>query len=185
MREQGSLSGGFLLVDRRQMPELYRQIKQTPRVASVTDKRAMVQAFDETVRENQRQMQFFNMIFAVIIAAGVVYNTARISLSERSRELATLRVIGFTRGEISSILLGELAVLTLAALPLGMVLGYLFSAGVAAAFESESYRIPVVWTRQTMGLAAAIVIAAAVVSGLAVRRRLDHLDLVAVLKAKE
>jgi putative ABC transport system permease protein len=185
MREQGSLSGGFLRVDRHQMPELYRQLKQTPRVASVSDKLAMVQSFDQTVRENQRQMQFFNMMFAVIIAAGVVYNTARISLSERSRELATLRVIGFTRGEISSILLGELAVLTLAALPLGMMLGYLFSAGVAAAFESESYRIPVVITRQTLGLAAAIVIAAAVASGLAVRRRLDHLDLVSVLKAKE
>jgi putative ABC transport system permease protein len=124
-------------------------------------------------------------MFASIIAFGVVYNTARISLSERSRELATLRVIGFTRGEISRILLGELAVLTIMALPLGMLFGYGFAWIIVAAFESESYRIPLTITRQTYGLATVLVSLAAILSGLAVRRRLDHLDLVAVLKARE
>jgi len=145
----------------------------------------MVQSFMDTQAENQRVMQRFNMAFACIIAAGVVYNTARISLAERGRELATLRVIGFTRTEISAILLGELAVLTVLAIPVGMVLGYGFSALVAMAFESESYRIPLVVGRRTFGLAALVVIVAAIGSGLLVRRRLDHLDLVAVLKAKE
>src|SRR5690606_14845693 len=109
-------------------------------------------------------------------------NTARISFSEHSRELATLRVIGFTRGEISAILLGELAVLTLLALPVGMVCGYLLSAWIVAAVESESFRLPVVISRSTYGFAALVVIISAVVSGMIVRRRLDHLDLVSVLK---
>jgi putative ABC transport system permease protein len=109
----------------------------------------------------------------------------RIVSPERSRELATLRVIGFTRGEISAILLGELAILTLLALPIGMVLGHSFAAWIAAAVESESFRIPVVVSRSTYAFSALIVIVAAIGSGLLVRRRLDHLDLVAVLKSKE
>jgi putative ABC transport system permease protein len=183
--EDATLSGAFVSVDPAHMPALHAQLKQTPRVASVQERAAAVQSFRETTVESQRQMQFFNVIFACIIASGVVYNTARISLSERSRELATLRVIGFTRGEISSILLGELAVLTLAALPVGMALGYVFSWGVAQAFESESYRIPLVISHQTYGFAALVVLLAAAVSGLLVRRRLDRLDLVSVLKSKE
>jgi len=185
LQEDATLSAAFLTVDAQAMPELYSQLKRTPRVASVSVKQTMVQSFMDTQAENQRVMQRFNMAFACIIAAGVVYNTARISLAERGRELATLRVIGFTRTEISAILLGELAVLTVLAIPVGMVLGYGFSALVAMAFESESYRIPLVVGRRTFGLAALVVIVAAFGSGLLVRRRLDHLDLVAVLKAKE
>jgi putative ABC transport system permease protein len=185
MREDRVITGAYLTVDHAQLDDFYRRIKETPRVASVSAREAMIQSFLETTAENQLQIQFFNMIFASIIAAGVVYNTARVSLSERSRELATLRVIGFTRREISSILLGELAVLTVIALPVGMVLGYGFAWIVATAFESESYRIPVVVTHKTFGLAAVIVLLAAVGSGLLVRRGLDRLDLVSVLKSKE
>lgn len=185
MKEDDVLTGAALSVDHAKIDELYRALKQTPRVASVTVKEASVQTFNETQAENQRTIQFFNVIFACIIAAGVVYNTARISLSERSRELATLRVIGFTRREISSILLGELALLTLLALPIGMALGWCFAYLATLAFNSEMFRIPLVVSRQTYGFAASIVIVAAIVSGLAVRRRLDHLDLVSVLKSKE
>jgi putative ABC transport system permease protein len=185
LREDDTISGAALHVDGRRIAEFYRQVKQTPRIAAVNAKAASVRSFNETQAENQRQIQFFNVLFACVIAAGVVYNTARISLSERSRELATLRVIGFTRGEISSILLGELAVLTAAALPVGMVLGYAFAWLATLAFTSESFRIPLVVTSRSYGFAAIIVIGAAIASGLLVRRRLDHLDLVAVLKSKE
>ncbi len=185
MREGNTLSGAAMQVDARRMDELYRQLKQTPRVASVSIKESMVQSFNQTQAENQRAFSFFNIIFACIIAVGVVYNTARISLSERSRELATLRVVGFTRGEISAILLGELATLTVAALPVGMVLGYGFAWMAVSSFNSESFRIPLVITPRTYGFAAAVVIAAATFSGLLVRRKLDHLDLVSVLKSKE
>lgn len=185
MKEDDVLTGASLLVDESRVDELYRTLKETPRVASVTVKEASVKTFNETQAQNQRNIQFFNVIFACIIAAGVVYNTARISLSERSRELATLRVIGFTRREISSILLGELALLTLVALPIGMALGWCFAYLATLAFNSEMFRIPLVVSRQTYGFAVTVVIIAAIVSGLAVRRRLDHLDLVAVLKSKE
>jgi putative ABC transport system permease protein len=127
----------------------------------------------------------FNLMFASIIAFGVVYNAARISLSERSRELASLRVIGFTRGEISFILLGELALVTAMAVPAGLVLGYLFAALIVAVFDTELYRFPLVVSARTYVFAACSVVIATAISGLIVRRRLDHLDLVAVLKTRE
>ena len=130
-------------------------------------------------------MRFFMILFASIIACGVVYNSARISLAERSRELGTLRVIGFTRAEISAVLLGELAALTVPALPIGMALGYALAAAMVLGLQSDLYRIPLVVAPSTFALAGGVVVVAAIVSGLLVRRRLDHLDLIAVLKSKE
>ena len=126
-----------------------------------------------------------NLVFAGIIAFGVVYNAARVSLSERSRELASLRVLGFTRAEISLILLGELALLTMAALPVGGLLGYGMAAAIVQALDSEVYRFPLVVSRAAFAWAFLTIIAATLVSGLVVRRRLDGLDLVAVLKIRE
>jgi putative ABC transport system permease protein len=126
-----------------------------------------------------------NLIFASVIAFGVVYNAARVSLSERSRELASLRVLGFTRGEISLILLGELALLTLAALPVGALFGYGLAALIVQSIQSEVYRFPMYVSRQAVAWSFLGIIAAAVVSALSVRRRLDTLDLVAVLKVRE
>jgi putative ABC transport system permease protein len=126
-----------------------------------------------------------NLLFAGVIAFGVVYNAARVSLSERSRELASLRVLGFTRAEISLILLGELAVLTFAALPIGAVLGYGLTALIVQSVQSEVYRFPLYVSSQAIAKAWLGIVAAALVSALIVRRQLDHLDLVAVLKIKE
>jgi len=130
-------------------------------------------------------MRAINLSFAIIIALGVVYNGARISLSERSRELATLRVIGFTRAEISMILLGELAVLTLAAIPVGLLIGYGFASLASLAYNTELFRIPLIVNRSTFAFAATVVLIAALISGYIVRRRIDHLDLVGVLKTRE
>jgi putative ABC transport system permease protein len=185
MQESELLSGAYLQVDARQADELYRELKQTPQVAGVTVKQAALDSFRETIAENLLRFRTFNVIFACVIAIGVVYNSARISLSERSRDLATLRVIGFTRGEISRILLGELAVLTGLAIPLGMLLGYGFASFAAAALDTEMYRIPLVVNASTYAFAATVVIIAALASGLIVRRRLDRLDLIAVLKTRE
>lgn len=185
LQEGGTLSGAFLSVDGNRRDELYALLKETPHVAGVTVKEAAVRSFRETVGETQLAMQRFNVIFACIIAFGVVYNTARVSLSERSRELATLRVIGFTRGEVSAILLGELAVLTLAAIPLGIAIGYGFAWLMVWAFESELFRIPLVISRWTLGFAAAVTLIASLISGLVVRERIEHLDLVGVLKERE
>ncbi len=145
----------------------------------------MLKSFQDTIAENLLAMRTFNILFSVIIAFGVVYNNARISLSEQSRELATLRVIGFTRGEVSGILLGELAILTLAAIPLGWLIGYGLVAMFVQGLDTEAFRIPLVIDRSTYAMAAAVVIIAAFVSGLIVRRRVDQLDLVGVLKTRE
>jgi putative ABC transport system permease protein len=181
-----TLSGAFLAVDPARAGALYGALKTSPRVASVTIKSAALQSFRETVAENLLRMRAFTAIFAGIIAAGVVYNAARISLSERSRELAILRVIGFTRGEISMMLLGELFLLTAAAVPLGLVLGKGLAALVVhLAYDTELFRIPLIIDRSTYAGAALFTVLAAVASGLLVRRRLDRLDLVAVLRTEE
>ncbi len=186
MQEQGDVSGAYLQVDKEQIPELYRELKSTPRVAGVMIKEAAVESFEETIAENLLQIQTFNLVFGTIIAFGVVYNSARISLSERSRELATLRVMGFTRGEISFILLGELGVLVTLAIVPGLCMGYGFVWWSSRSMvETELFRIPLVIAPATYGRSVVTVLVAAVLSGLAVRRRLDHLDLIGVLKTRD
>jgi putative ABC transport system permease protein len=133
--------------------------------------------------ENLLRMRVINVTFAGIIAFGVVYNAARISLAERSRELATLRVIGFSRREISSIFLGEIAVLNVLAIPLGVVLGYAFAAIAVVALSTESQRFPLIVSTSTYAFAITTVLISAIVSSFVVRRKLDQLDLLAVLKA--
>jgi putative ABC transport system permease protein len=185
MREGNSLSGAYLQVDSMELPRLYRKLKSTPEVAGVSLTRDALRSFERTMDENMGIMTTITVVFAVIIAFGVVYNAARVSLSERSRELASLRVLGFRRSEISLILLGELALLTFLSLPPGAGLGVLMARGILASVENELYRIPLVITHQSLARAALIVAAAAALSGWTVRRRLDRLDLVAVLKIQE
>jgi putative ABC transport system permease protein len=185
LRETDVISGAFVGVDEPREDELYQTLKETPRVSGVINKGATLQSFKDTIAENILMMRTFNIIFAVIIAFGVVYNSARISLSEQGRELATLRVIGFTRAEVSGILLGELAVLTIASIPLGWLIGYGLCAFFVLGLDTESYRIPLVLEPATFAMAAVIVMLAAFISGLIVRRRIDRLDLVAVLKTRE
>ncbi len=185
LREGRVTTGAMLLVDSNLAEPLYRQLKNTPRVAGVSVKRAALKSFEETIAENLLRMKTYNIIFAMIIAFGVVYNTARISLSERQRELATMRVMGFTRWEVSSILLGELALLTLAALPLGAAMGCGLSLAMSRGLDTELYRIPFVVGRGSMALAFGVTMASALVSGLIVRRKLDQLDLVEALKSRE
>jgi putative ABC transport system permease protein len=185
IKEGGTLSGAFLKVDEAQADPLYDRLKQTPMVAGVSLKRSAIESFEKTLAETFYVMIFFNLLFSSVIAFGVVYNAARVSLSERSRELASLRVLGFTRGEISFILLGELTVVIVLAIPLGLFLGYLFAGALVAAFNTELYRFPLVISLRTYAYAASAVLVAATLSGLAVRSRLDHLDLVAVLKTRE
>lgn len=183
--EDAHVSGAFLKVDATKASELYSQLKQTPTVAGVSVKSAALQSFNDTIANNLGKIRSFNIFFATIIAVGVVYNSARISLAERSRELATLRVIGFSKAEVTTILLGELAILTFIALPLGMLIGYGLAYQVSLGLDTEVYRIPLVVNPSTYATAAMVVIAAAIGSGLLVRRGLGQLDLVGVLKTKE
>jgi putative ABC transport system permease protein len=185
MREGDLVSGAYLTVDEALQAKLYRTLVDMPRVAGAVVRQDEIRNFYETQAESMLFFTFIATILAATIAFGVVYNSARISLSERSRELASLRVLGYTRGEISYILLGELGLLTLASIPFGFLFGQWLCAYVAHSLESDLFRIPLVTEPSTYALAAAVVIVSASVSGLIVRHRLDHLDLVEVLKTGE
>lgn len=183
LREGEVASGAYLTLDPAQAAGVYTRLKQTPGVGASVVKRASLDSFQKTLAQNLLTMRLFNMAFACVIAVGVVYNSARIALGERSHELATLRVLGLYRSEVAAIFLGELALLTLVAVPLGLVLGYWFCLFVTTALATETHRIPMVVSTNTMGFAVAVVLAAAAITGWMTRRQLDRLDLLGVLKA--
>ncbi len=185
MKEDQAISGAYLTVDSRLQKEIYTTLTEMPRVAGTLVREDDIRNFYETQAEMFLFFTFIAAILAGTIAFGVVYNNARISLSERSRELASLRVLGYTRTEISFIFLGELGFLTLVAIPIGFAIGRGMSAFLAAALGSDLFRIPVIVETGTYSLAATVVVVSACLSGLITRHRLDHLDLVAVLKTKE
>lgn len=186
MRERPAVNAVHLLADDVHRDELFATLKDLPNVATVMVVDAAIDAFYETLAETIMIYVSFFAAFSCTLAFGVVYNSARIALSERARELGTLRILGFTRFEISYILLGELGLLTIAALPVGCLVGYgLAWTIVTTSFDTELYRVPLVIETSTYGIAMLIVLAAAVVSAAFVRRRLDRLDLVAVLKTRE
>ncbi|HEX9648097.1 MAG TPA: FtsX-like permease family protein [Alphaproteobacteria bacterium] len=185
MGEGPSVSSVNLQIDPERSADLYRRLKETPAVADTVILTAALQSVRDTLGETLLKMTSFQIAFAAIIAFGVVYNSARISLSERGRELASLRVIGFRHGEVSFILLGELAVLTLLALPLGCVIGRGLAWALAVGLQSDLYRVPLVVERSTYGLSVALVVAAWVACALVVALRVRRLDLIAVLKTRE
>jgi putative ABC transport system permease protein len=185
LHESGVITGAAVTLDPAKIDAFYGAVKMVPAIAGVALTAVTLRNFRTIMAENMFMQIFFNTMFAAIIAFGVVYNAARVSLSERERELASLRVLGFTRADISTILLGELAVLTVAGLPLGALIGYWTGAAIMTVFNNEVYRLSFVARPATIAWAFLAVIVAAGVSGLLVRRRLDRLDLVAVLKTRE
>ncbi|GAB4299614.1 MAG: FtsX-like permease family protein [Thiohalomonadaceae bacterium] len=185
LQEGRAISGVWLAVDAEAYADLYSRFKGTPRVASVVERTQDMKNFNRIMQETMLYIAFIATVFSCIIAVGVVYNSARIILTERSRELASLRVLGFTRGEISYILLGELALLTVTALPLGLWLGYVLCGYIASTLQNELYRVPLMIDTETYAFSAAVVVVATAISALLVRHKLDKLDLIAVLKTKE
>jgi putative ABC transport system permease protein len=185
MGEGDMLSAVSVRLDASQRDALFRQLKSFPRVAIAASKIAMLANFRETTARN---VLFFTSIltaFAAVIAIGVVYNNARIALQERSWELASLRVLGFTRGEVSTFLLGELALELLAAIPLGCLLGYLLSWAIVRMSHHDLIAIPIIVLPRTYAFAALAIVVAGAASALIVRRHIDRLDLVGVLKTRE
>jgi putative ABC transport system permease protein len=185
MRERPVASAVHLSVDPLREPELFEALKQIPAVSAVTLRRAAIEKFNETMAETMLIFVGIFALFAATLAFGVAYNSTRVSLSERARELATLRVLGQTRAEISYILLGEVALLALLGLPIGCLVGAGISWFMSAQFETELYRVPLVLERSSFGWAVAIAVISVGVSAAIVRERLDRLDLIAVLKTRE
>jgi putative ABC transport system permease protein len=185
LREGNAISGAYLSVDEQFRPAVYATLKGMPRIAGTVIREDAIRSFYDTLGESLLIFTFINTVLAGTIAFGVVYNSARIALSERSRELASLRVLGYTRGEISYILLGEIFAFTLAAIPIGFLFGRSLCGYIAANLQSDLYRVPLVVEPGTYAFAAAVVLASTCLSALSMRRKLFRLDLVAVLKARE
>jgi putative ABC transport system permease protein len=185
IEEPETFSAVNLLVDPVRQSDLYRELKRAPRVKGVDLRRESVASLKSTFDSTVSFIQEIVAVFAVIIAFGMVYNVARIALAERGYELATLRVLGFTRREISGVLLGEIGILALLAVPIGFGIGTLLAARVVAGIQSERMRLPMVIEPSSYAWAFLIFTAAVLASALLVRRRLDYLDLVEVLKARD
>ena len=191
LREGETMSGAYLSVDDAALPRLYSELKATPGIANVTIFSAMLQSLRQTIGENMGIVTMFNTGFAALIVLGVVYNSARISLSERARDLASLRVLGFRRGEVGFVLLGELALLVLLAIPVGSLLGiglsWLLTQAYSASADSHAslYTIPFAINPATVAEGILVVSAAAAVTALLIRDRTDRLDLIRALKTRE
>ncbi|MEP0548178.1 MAG: FtsX-like permease family protein [Rhodothermales bacterium] len=180
-----AISGAYLAVEEGERAALNARLKELPVVASVASPAQLLASFEEQLAEGLFIGVFFILMFSGVISVAVIYNGARVALSERGRELASLRVLGFSRREVAVLLFGEQALTTLLGIPLGWGLGYLLAAAVSAGLQTENYRIPLIIEPATFAWAAAITVAAAVLSGLIVRRRLDRMDLIEVLKTRE
>ena len=185
MGDGNAISGVTLAIDTKHEDQLYAKLKTFPSVAGITMLRASQKIFRQTLAENLNIIRNIYVLMAVVITFGVVYNSARINLSERSRELASLRVLGFSKREVSYILLGELALLVLLAIPPGWLLGMALKWAIIQSLDNELYRVPFHLLRDKLFYAAGICILAASVSALVVRKRVDRLDLVEVLKTRE
>ncbi|MDP2163071.1 MAG: FtsX-like permease family protein [Hydrogenophaga sp.] len=186
LRQDGDLvSGAWLKVPAESRPAVVSALRERPRIVAVSDRNASIASFRDTMAENILTFTLIATLMAASMAAGVVYNAARITLAERSRDLASLRILGYTRREVRALLLGELGTLTLLALVPGFAMGYGMSALLVWGMQSDLYRIPLVLLPSGFAMAGAVLLVAAGLSAWLVLRRLDQLDLVAVLKTRE
>ncbi len=180
-----ALNSVHLRVDPLESDALFEELREIPGVASISLRQAMILGFEDTLARILLVFVSFFVVFACALAIGVAYNSARIALSERGRELATLRVLGFSRTEIGYILLGELALLTLVALPLGCATGYALTFVWQGAFVTELFRVPFLILPKTYAVSIILTVGATLLAALLVGRRVHHLDLIAVLKTRE
>jgi putative ABC transport system permease protein len=183
MLEGDWITGAHVVVARQHWSDFLTAVKDTPRIAGCVIKDSLREGFRKTTAESIGLLQKIYLLFATIVAFGIIYNSARISLSERARELATLRVLGFSRGEVGAVLVGELVLLTLAALPFGLLLGSGFARGIITTVNTETVRLPLVLTPANYAFAVLVVALASAASALFAARKLAEIDLVSALKA--
>ena len=183
--EERRVSMVVMRVDPRALDELRARARQLPHVIGITRRQAIIDQFRDQSGQSMAAMTLILTIFAVVIAVGVVYNNARVALSVRARDLASLRVLGFTRREISAVLLGELGVQLALAVPLGLFIGTKLADAIMASADPERYRLAATIAPSTYAFAVLVALAAGLASALLVRRQLDKLDLIGVLKTRE
>jgi putative ABC transport system permease protein len=179
------VSGALLAIDGQAGADLFARLDRRPRIAGFSERKADIRSFYKTMGESLLVFTFISMLLGGVINFGVVYNSARIALSERGRELASLRVLGFTRSEIGHILLGELFTLVAASIPLGCAAGWLLCWIMAQGLQSDLFRVPLVLLPSTFAFAILTMAGSTMISAVIIRRRISRLDLVAVLKTRE
>ena len=184
-REGPRMSGAWLRVERGAQSRVFDALRDLPAIASATSKHAMIQSFETRISDSLGIMLTIIVLLAGILAVGVIYNGARIALSERGRELASLRVLGFRRREVAAMLLGEQAIITAGGIVIGGLLGVGLVSSIIRAYDTELYRMPLVLRFDTFLTAGLVVAVIAAGAGWLVRRKLDHADLIAVLKTRE
>ncbi|MBN8419250.1 MAG: FtsX-like permease family protein [Verrucomicrobia bacterium] len=185
MREGGTVSGAYMTVDQARWSEFMRTVKDTPRIAITLVKQDQLDSFRSTTGQSIGILRKLYLVLAVVVAFGVVYNSARIALSERSRDLATLRVVGFTQREVAGVLLGELLLLISTAIPIGLLFGKGLATFIITKVSTETIRMPLVISLHTYTMAVLVVAAASCASFIVVSRMLRKLDMVGVLKARD
>lgn len=185
MGDPRMVSGAALLTTGEDDQALYNKVKVLPKISSSLSKAAMIESVEETMTESLVQTTIFNTLFAGLIAFGVIYNTARISFSERQRELASMKVLGFYHSEVTLILLGELILLVLISIPLGLVAGQLMAIALAGSVNTELFRIPVIISTRMQAYSVLVVALASMFSAIIVWYKMKKLDIVSVLKTRE
>ncbi|MES1168566.1 MAG: FtsX-like permease family protein, partial [Oleiharenicola lentus] len=185
LREGDIITGASFTIDMARRAEFLHAIKAVPRISWISIKESMRSSFRQTTAQMMGMLTTLYLSMAVVVAFGVIYNNARISLAERARELATLRVIGLTQREVGAVIVVELALLALTAVPCGLVLGTGISAAIIGSVNTETVRLPLVFTSYTYTFAILVVAAASALSALVVLRKLKQLDLIGALKAPE
>jgi putative ABC transport system permease protein len=185
LHEEPSFDLALLRIDERELPALRTALARSPRVAQLVRRRSIIDAFHEQTGRSMMVMTAFMTFFAIVIAIGVVYNNMRVTLSMRARDLATMRVLGFSRREVGAVLFGEMILHLVVGVPIGLALGRWFCVAIMSSVDPERYRWPLFIAGSTYAYAALTVLAASLLCWLFVRRRLDRLDLIAVLKTRE
>jgi putative ABC transport system permease protein len=185
MLEGFTASGAFLLADPQRQGELHAALKRRPEVASVSPRTAALRSFEETLARTSGMFAYIFVIFASVIVFAAVYNAGRIALSERSRELASLCVLGFSRGQVAVIVIGEQALLALIAIPAGLAIGYAIAGWISWAYALELFRIPLVITTASYLITVVSVMASAALSAFVVHRRIMRLNLISAIKTME
>ena len=180
-----TVSAIYLRIDMAQSAAIYRILKKMPTVAGVSLKSDARAALQKQMDTGAGAMRYIMAAIAAIITFGIVYNAARIAYAERARDLASLRVIGFTHGETAFVLLGELAIVTLLALPIGAVMGYFLSFAVAKGFSTDLYQISPTVSTESYGVAIIAVLFAAIASGWLVQRDIKNAKIITALKTRE
>jgi putative ABC transport system permease protein len=185
IQETPLATAAYLRIDDNLKSHVVSELERRPHVSHVVATADLKRSFLNTIAENVRRMRSINLFFSIIIAIGVIYSTARISIAERSRELATLRVLGFSRFEVTSIIVLELAILTMLAIPLGWLIGYGLSYMTVNAFDRELFRVPFVISVSTYAFAAIVVIGAMLGASWLIYRLIGKMNFVDVLKARD